>query len=53
MWRDICLMNRENIINMLERYEDTIGRLKSLIRSEDADGLYREFDRARQVREKL
>ena len=53
MWRDICLMNRENIISMLERYEDTIGRLKSLIQSEDADGLYREFDRARQVREKL
>ena len=53
MWRDICLMNRENIVSMLERYENTISRFKSLIQSEDADGIYREFDRARQVREKL
>lgn len=53
MWRDICLMNRENIIEMLERYEMTIGRLKSFIQNENAEGLCREFERARQVREKL
>lgn len=53
MWRDICLMNRENIIKMLERYEESIGRLKSLIESADGDALCREFERAKQVREKL
>lgn len=53
MWRDICLMNRENIIKMLERYEESIRRLKSFIQSGDGNGLYREFDRAKQVREKL
>lgn len=53
MWRDICLMNRENIIMMLERYEEYIGRLKSLIMKGDADGLFAEFDRAKKVREKL
>jgi len=53
MWRDICLMNRENIIKMLARYEASIGRLKSLIEVGDGEGLYKEFDRAKRVREKL
>ena len=53
MWRDICLMNRENIIRMLERYEKSVERLKSLIMKGDADGLFAEFDRAKRVREKL
>lgn len=53
MWRDICLMNRENIIRMLERYEKSVERLKSLIIKGDADGLLAEFDRAKRVREKL
>lgn len=53
MWRDICLMNKDNILEMLERYERSIAKIKLLIQSDDADGLYNEFDRARQVREKL
>ncbi|MEK6583920.1 MAG: prephenate dehydrogenase/arogenate dehydrogenase family protein [Nitrospirota bacterium] len=53
MWRDICLMNKHNILEMLERYERSIAKIKLLIRSDDADGLYNEFERARQVREKL
>lgn len=53
MWRDICIMNRDNIINMLEKFEESVGRLKSFIKNEDGDALYREFERARGVREKL
>lgn len=53
MWRDICIMNRDNVINMIERYEDSLRRLKGFIKSEDGDALYREFERARGVREKL
>ena len=53
VWRDICIMNKDNLINMLEKFEDSIGRLKSFIKSEDGDALYREFEKARGVREKL
>lgn len=53
MWRDICLMNRKNILEMLDRYERSIARMKSLIQNDDADGLYIEFEKARHVREKL
>ena len=53
MWRGICLMNKHNILEMLERDESRIAKIKLLIQSDDADGLYNEFERARQVREKL
>lgn len=53
MWRDICLMNRENVLEMLGRYERSIAKMKMLIQDDDAEGLYREFDKARHVREKL
>ncbi len=53
MWRDICLMNKHNILEMLERYERSIAKMKSLIQNDDAEGLYNEFEKARQVREKL
>ena len=53
MWRDICLMNKKNILEMMDRYESRIAKIKSLIQSDDAEGLYKEFEMARQVREKL
>ena len=53
MWRDICLMNKKNILEMIDRYESSITKIKSLIQRDDADGLYDEFERARHVREKL
>ncbi|MBI5755915.1 MAG: prephenate dehydrogenase/arogenate dehydrogenase family protein [Nitrospirae bacterium] len=53
MWRDICLMNRENVLEMLGRFDASVARLRSLIQGNDAEGLYREFENARQVREKL
>ena len=53
MWRDICLMNKKNILEMMDRYESRIAKIKSLIQGDDAEGLYKEFEMARQVREKL
>ncbi len=53
MWRDICMMNRKNILEMLDRYEHSIAKMKLLIQSDDAEGLYNEFEKARHVREKL
>ena len=53
MWLDICLMNKKNILEMIDRYESSITKIKSLIQSDDAEGLYKEFEMARQVREKL
>jgi prephenate dehydrogenase len=50
MWRDICLSNRDQILSMMEAYENVWGRLKQLIEKGDGPGLKREFERARGVK---
>jgi prephenate dehydrogenase len=51
MWRDICLANRQYILDMIRRFRMALGHLESMIGAEDGEGLYREFSRARTVRE--
>jgi prephenate dehydrogenase len=53
MWRDICLWNRDNLIGQIDQYLSCLERLKALIKSGDSEGLFREMDRAKQVRERL
>ncbi len=53
MWRDICLLNGENILATLEAYEMVLGRIKRYIQDHNGDGLYQEFERARKLREGL
>ncbi len=53
MWRDICLQNDKHILCNIEAYEAVMARLKDMIRSRDRDGLMREMQRARGIREKL
>lgn len=53
MWRDICLWNRDNLIQLIDVYERHLGRLKELIRSGDGPGLEKEMEKAKIVREQL
>jgi prephenate dehydrogenase len=53
MWRDICLWNRDNLVGQIDQYLSSLERLKALIKSGDSEGLFREMDRAKQVRERL
>ncbi|MBI3611483.1 MAG: prephenate dehydrogenase [Nitrospirae bacterium] len=53
MWRDICLFNRENLLAVIEAYEKTLDRLKRLMVEGNSEGLRREFERAKDVKEKL
>jgi len=39
IWRDICLMNRENIVQMIERYQLSLDRLKTDILEGDGERL--------------
>ncbi len=39
MWRDVCLLNGENIIEMIERYQSALSSIKKAIESQDADKL--------------
>ena len=53
MWRDICLANRENLVSAIETYEKTLDRMKRLMIEGNADGLRREFERAKAAKERL
>ena len=53
MWRDICLWNRDNLVQLIEVYERHLRHLKELIRSGDGPGLEKEMEMAKIVREQL
>ncbi len=53
MWRDIFLWNRDNLVTMIEVYEQHLEQLKRLIKAGDGSGIEKELERAKQVREQL
>lgn len=53
MWRDIFLWNKQNLVAMIEAYEQQLRRLKQLIQAGDGPGIEKELERAKQVREQL
>lgn len=50
MWRDICLMNRESLLEAIDSFALTLDRFKALIAEQDGTGLEERFDRCRQIR---
>ena len=53
MWSEICLDNAGPLLKMIERFEKSLGKIKSLIAKRDAEGLIRFFESASEVRRKL
>ena len=53
MWRDIALANRDEILSMLQRYQQDLVALQHDLQTEDAEALFARFSRARQAREGL
>jgi len=53
MWRDICLMNREALLEAVDAFGDTLDRFKAMISAKDGKGLEDHFDRCRRTRAAL
>lgn len=53
MWRDICLLNRDAIIDVIKRFQTDLSKLERLINDKDANGIFKEFERAKTVRDNL
>lgn len=51
MWRDICLANREAIVDMLERFAKDLDALAQSVRRGDGEQLLALFSRAKAVRD--
>ena len=53
IWRDICLMNRENIVQMIERYQFSLNRFKEDILEGDGKRLEKDLTMASDMRRGL
>lgn len=52
MWRDICLANRDALLQQIGGYEKELAQIKALIAAGDGVGLQALFGRARDARQK-
>jgi prephenate dehydrogenase len=52
MWRDICLANREALLEALDRYLAEVGRVRQLIEQQQGTALEQVFARASEARGK-
>lgn len=50
MWRDVCLHNRDAILEMLGRFSEDLASLQRAVRWGDGDALFDLFTRTRAVR---
>ncbi|MEP1905745.1 MAG: prephenate dehydrogenase dimerization domain-containing protein, partial [Nitratireductor sp.] len=53
MWRDVCLNNREPILEMLARFSEDLSALQRAIRWGDGDALFSLFTRTRNIRRSI
>lgn len=51
LWRDICLFNRENLLEMISVFQKRLDTISRYLRAPDADSLEKEFKNARTLRE--
>ncbi|MBX9465397.1 MAG: prephenate/arogenate dehydrogenase family protein [Aquamicrobium sp.] len=53
MWRDVCLHNKDAILEMLSRFSEDLASLQRAIRWGDGDRLFEMFTRTRAVRRSI
>lgn len=53
MWRDVCLHNKDAILEMLARFSEDLAALQRLIRWGDGEGLFNLFTRTRAIRKSI
>ncbi|MEM1377432.1 MAG: prephenate/arogenate dehydrogenase family protein [Pseudomonadota bacterium] len=53
MWRDVCLHNKEAILEMLARFSEDLSSLRAAIRRGDAEALQTLFTKTRDIRQSI
>ena len=53
MWRDVCLNNREAILEMFGRFSEDLAAMQRAIRWGDGDALFNLFTRTRDIRRSI
>jgi len=53
MWRDICLLNRDILLDLLTKYQIRLEEIKRKMEKHDGEGLFEEFFKAKRIRDEL
>ncbi len=53
LWRDICMLNRKNLLAYIEIYQKNLERASCHLRDGDGESLLRDFQNARALRERI
>jgi len=51
MWRDICLSNRDDVMDMMKRYRDEMENIYRALEANDGEKLKEIFQRAKKARD--
>jgi len=51
LWRDICLLNRDNLLESIEVFKNNLDRISQYLRAYDSESLERDFKKAQTLRE--
>ena len=51
LWRDICILNKDNLLEYVEIFKKNLDRVCQYLRAYDAESLERDFKKARTLRE--
>jgi len=51
LWRDICILNKDNLLESIEIFRNNLERVSQYLRAYDSESLERDFKRARTLRE--
>lgn len=53
MWTDICALNREQILEMIDLFQSRLDEIRRHIEGSDLEGLKNDFSRAKRIRDSL
>jgi len=53
MWRDICLSNKKQVLNLIDKFQGTLQQVRNLIENEDSQLLEQTFETAKKYRMNL
>ncbi|MGO9377997.1 MAG: prephenate dehydrogenase [Dissulfurispiraceae bacterium] len=53
LWRDICIMNRDNLLNVLDSFNANLLKIEQCLKENDWAGIENEFIRAQKLRMSL
>lgn len=53
MWTDVCAMNKDNIIGMIENFQRQLETLKRLMAKDDFKGVKANFEDAKKIRDSI